>query len=51
MSMDESKQQSHQEHEGPMILAHDAVKGYRPVYYVCITVGILYLAYVFWQTW
>lgn len=37
--------------EGPMILAHEAVEGYRPVFYVCITVGILYLAFVFWRTW
>ena len=37
--------------DGPMILAHEAVEGYRPVFYICIYVGILYLAFVFWQTW
>ena len=37
--------------DGPMILSHDAVEGYRPIFYVCITIGILYLAFVFWQTW
>lgn len=36
--------------EEKMILAHDAVKGYRPVFYVCITLGILYLAGVLWWT-
>ena len=37
--------------DGPMVLAHEAVPGYRPVFYVCITAGILYLAFVLWQTW
>lgn len=37
--------------DGPMILAHDEVEGYRPVFYVCIVVGMLYLAFVFWRTW
>lgn len=34
-----------------MILAHEAVAGYRPVFYACITIGILYLAFVLWRTW
>lgn len=37
--------------DGPMILSHDAVEGYRPVFYICIGLGILYLAFIFWQTW
>jgi hypothetical protein len=44
---------SHQEHkpgEEKMILAHDAVKGYRPVFYICITLGILYLALILVET-
>ena len=47
----ETKPLEDENHNGPMILAHDAVKGYRPVFYICITIGILYLAFVFWQTW
>jgi hypothetical protein len=39
------------EDDGPMVLGHEAVAGYRPIFYVCITIGILYLAFVFWQTW
>ncbi len=44
------KNQGHDE-DGPMILSHDAVEGYRPVFYICISLVILYLAFVFWQTW
>jgi hypothetical protein len=40
-----------QKQEGPMILAHEAVEGYRPIFYICITIGILYLAFVLWRTW
>lgn len=40
-----------QEESGPMILAHEESPGYRPVFYICITLGILYLAFVFWQSW
>lgn len=36
--------------EEKMILAHEAVEGYRPVFLVAITVGILYLAYIFYKT-
>lgn len=39
-----------QPHEEKMILAHEAVAGYRPVFLVAITVGILYLGYIFYQT-
>lgn len=37
-------------HEEKMILAHEAVEGYRPVFYAAITAGTLYLAYVFFKT-
>ncbi len=37
-------------HEEKMILAHDAVEGYRPVFYSAITVGVLYLALIFYKT-
>jgi len=50
-----STHQQHDNHghaeDGPMILGHDAVEGYRPVFYICITIGILYLAFVLWQSW
>jgi hypothetical protein len=51
--MHKDEQNNIQEHveDGPMILAHDAVEGYRTVFYICITVGTLYLAFVLWQTW
>ena len=51
--MSKQEHNKHQDHgeDGPMILAHDAVEGYRPVFYICITLGILDLAFVFWQTW
>lgn len=49
--MTEPQAQNHGQHgTEKMILAHDAVKGYRPVFYVCITLGILYLAGVLWWT-
>jgi hypothetical protein len=49
--MKEQHSHGHGQHsEEKMILAHDAVKGYRPVFYVCITLGILYLAGVLWWT-
>ena len=38
------------EQEEKMILDHDAVEGYRPVFLVAITVGIVYLGYIFYQT-
>ena len=47
------EQDNNQDHveDGPMILAHEPVEGYRTIFYVCITIGILYLALVLWQTW
>lgn len=38
------------EHEEIMILDHEAVPGYRPVFLVAITIGILYLGYIFFRT-
>lgn len=40
----------HEKHEEKMILAHDPVKGYRPVFYAAFTAGVLYLAYILFQT-
>ncbi len=51
MKADEQNNNHGQTEDGPMILSHDAVKGYRPIFYICITIGILYLAFVFWRTW
>jgi len=50
MSTHDHNQPEHAE-DGPMILAHEAVEGYRPVFYVCIASGILYLAFVLWRSW
>lgn len=36
--------------EGKMILAHEAVEGYRPVFLVAITLGSLYLGYILYAT-
>ena len=33
-----------------MVLDHEEVPGYRPVFFVAITVGILYLAFIFFKT-
>jgi hypothetical protein len=38
------------QHEEKMILAHDAVDGYRPVFYVAIIAGVLYLAFILFKT-
>ncbi len=51
MSEHEQNHNNDQTEDGPMILSHDAVAGYRPIFYICITIGILYLAFVFWRTW
>jgi len=51
MSMHEQKNNQSDTEDGPMILAHEAVEGYRTIFYVCITIGTLYLAFVLWQTW
>lgn len=36
--------------EEKMVLAHDAVEGYRPAFLIAITIGILYLGYIFYKT-
>jgi len=38
------------QHEEKMILTHDAVAGYRPVFYIAITVGVLYLSFILFKT-
>ena len=38
------------EHEEKMILDHEEVPGYRPIFLIAITVGILYLAYILLRT-
>ena len=38
------------EQEEKMVLAHDPVDGYRPVFKVIFTVGVLYLAYILLTT-
>jgi hypothetical protein len=40
----------HHEQEEKMILAHDPVDGYRPVFNVIFAVGVLYLAYILFTT-
>jgi len=47
---DQDNNQDHVE-DGPMILGHETVEGYRTIFYVCITIGILYLTFVLWHTW
>jgi len=42
--------QGHKPHEEKMILAHDPVKGYRPIFYVAFTIGVLYLAFILVRT-
>jgi hypothetical protein len=32
--------------EGKKVLAHEPVRGYRPVFFIAITIGILYLGVV-----
>jgi len=38
------------EHEEIMVLDHEEVPGYRPVFLVAITLGILYLAFILFRT-
>lgn len=40
----------HSEHEEKMILDHEPAKGFLPVFLVAITIGILYLGFVFFRT-
>lgn len=35
---------------GKMILGHEPVKGYRPVFLIAFTVAVAYLAYVLYST-
>jgi len=51
MSVHQQNDNQEQTEEGPMILAHEPVEGYRTIFYVCITIGVLYLTFVLWQTW
>lgn len=51
MSKHEQNNNHDRAEDGPMVLAHDAVKGYRPIFYICFAIGMLYLAFVFWRTW
>ncbi len=37
-------------HEEKLILAHDPVAGYRPIFFVAFTAGVLYLAYILFKT-
>jgi len=39
-----------EEHKEKMVLRHDAVEGYRPVFLVAITIGLLYLGYILYRT-
>ena len=36
-----------EEHEEKMVLSHDPVPGYRPVFYVTVALGVLYLLLAF----
>jgi len=36
--------------EEKMILAHDPVPGYRPAFLVAFTLGVLYLAWILFET-
>ena len=36
--------------EPKMVLGHDPVPGYKPVFFIAITFGALYLAYILWKT-
>lgn len=38
------------EQEEKMILDHEEVPGYRPVFLVAIALGILYLTFIFFRT-
>jgi hypothetical protein len=40
----------HDEHEELMELTHDPVPGYRPLFFVAITVGLAYLGVILFNT-
>ena len=46
----EKNRNSSDHEEEIMVLDHEEVPGYRPVFLVAITLGILYLAFVFYRT-
>ncbi len=39
-----------EEHEELMELTHDSVPGYRPIFFVAITVGLVYLGVILFNT-
>ena len=39
-----------EEIEGKMELSHEPVPGYRTIFFVAITVGILYLGFILYKT-
>ncbi|MFC1523524.1 hypothetical protein ACFL6N_01910 [Thermodesulfobacteriota bacterium] len=39
-----------EEKEEKMELSHDPVPGYRPIFYLAITIGILYLGFILYKT-
>ena len=41
----------HDPHEEKMILGHDPVPGYRPVFLVAIALGLVYLGFILLTTW
>jgi len=40
----------HEKHEELMELTHDPVPGYRPIFFVAITVGLVYLGVILFNT-
>ena len=40
----------HHENEEKMILAHDAVEGYRPAFLVAFAIGVVYLGFILFRT-
>jgi hypothetical protein len=36
--------------EGKMSLSHDPVPGYRTIFYIAMTVGVLYLGFILFKT-
>jgi len=45
-----AEKNGHKAHEEKMILAHDPVAGYRPIFYVTFAIGVLYLIYILIRT-
>jgi hypothetical protein len=39
-----------EDHDEIMELKHDPVPGYRPIFYVAITAGLVYLGVIFFNT-